>query len=146
MQELSYKEDKMGVTVKQFGKTIFGKEMKLYTIENAKGAKAAVTNVGACLVELVIPDAKGSLEDIVLGFDCGEAYLVNGSFFGATVGRSANRIADAKFEIDGTVYNLDVNDNANNLHSQFDMDFINSFGMLKRLRMRLNCHTLSLMV
>ncbi len=113
----------MGVTVKQFGKTIFGKEMKLYAMENAKGAKAAVTNVGACLVELVIPDAKGSLEDIVLGFDCGEAYLVNGSFFGATVGRSANRIADAKFEIDGTVYNLDVNDNANNLHSQFDMGF-----------------------
>lgn len=113
----------MGVITEQFGKTELGKSIKLYTIENSKGAKAAVTNIGACLVNLVVPDENGNLEDIVLGFDKGEGYLINGSFFGATVGRSANRIAGAKFEIDGKVYNLDVNDNENNLHSQFDQGY-----------------------
>lgn len=107
----------------QFGKTTIGKDIKLYTIENSKGAKAAVTNIGACLVKLIIPDKNGKMDDIVLGFDSGEGYLVNGSFFGATVGRNANRIANAQFEIDGTVYKLDVNDNQNNLHSQFDQGF-----------------------
>jgi len=113
----------MGVTTEQFGKTVLGKDIKLYTIENKNGAKAAVTNIGACLVNLVMPDEKGNYDDIVLGFGSGEGYLVNGSFFGATVGRSANRIANAQFEIDGTVYKLDVNDNANNLHSDFDQGF-----------------------
>lgn len=113
----------MGVITEQFGKTELGKEIKLYTIENKNGVKAAVTNIGACLVNLLIPDSDGNFEDVVLGFGSGEGYLVNGSFFGATVGRSANRIAGAKFEIDGTVYNLDVNDNENNLHSQFDQGF-----------------------
>lgn len=111
------------VKTEQFGKTVFGQEIKLFTIENSKGAKAAVTNIGACLVNLVMPDDKGKMDDVILGFDSGEGYLVNGSFFGATVGRSANRIAGAKFEIDGVTYNLDVNDNANNLHSQFDQGF-----------------------
>ena len=111
------------VRTEQFGQTVFGQDIKLYTIENAKGAKAAITNVGACLVKLVMPDDKGNFEDVVLGFDFGEAYLVNGSFFGAVIGRSANRIANAKFEIDGTTYNLAVNDNANNLHSHFHQGF-----------------------
>ena len=113
----------MSVKVEQFGKTVVGKDIKLYTIENKKGSKAAITNIGACLVNLVVPDKDGNFEDVVLGFDKGEAYLMNGSFFGATIGRSANRIAGAKFEIDGTEYQLDVNDNANNLHSQFDQGF-----------------------
>lgn len=113
----------MGIITEQFGKTVLGKEIKLFTIENKNGAKAAVTNIGACLVNLVIPDDLGNMEDIVLGFGSGEGYLVNGSFFGATVGRSANRIANAKFAIDGEEYQLDVNDNENNLHSQFDQGF-----------------------
>ena len=113
----------MAVKTEQFGKTVFGKNIKLYTIENSKGAKAAVTNIGACLVNLLIPDKNGVLEDIVLGFDKGEAYLINNSFFGATIGRSANRIANARFSIDGTEYDLDVNDNENNLHSQADQGF-----------------------
>lgn len=111
------------VKTEQFGKTAFGQDIKLYTIENAKGAKASVTNIGASLVKLIMPDSNGNYEDVVLGFDLGEAYLVNGSFMGVTVGRSANRIANAKFEIDGVTYNLDVNDNENNLHSQFNQGF-----------------------
>ena len=109
----------MSVTTQQFGMTEIGKDIKLYTIKNKNGMEAAVTNIGACLVNLVVPDNKGNMKDVVLGFDNGEAYLVNGSFFGATVGRMANRTANAKFEIDGTTYNLVVNDNANNLHTDF---------------------------
>ena len=109
----------MGVTVTQFGKTQIGKDIKLYTIKNAKGSQAAATNIGACLVKLIMPDDKGEYKDIILGFDSGEEYLVNGSFFGATVGRCANRTANAKFSIDGTEYRLAVNDNENNLHSDF---------------------------
>ena len=110
---------KMSVTISQFGKTNIGKDIKLYTIRNSKGAEAAVTNLGACLVNLIVPDKDGEFADVILGFETGEEYLVNGSFFGATVGRSANRIADAKFEIDGKEYKLAVNDNDNNLHSDF---------------------------
>ncbi len=109
----------MGVTVSQFGKTQLGKDIKLYTIRNKNGMEAAVTTIGVCLVKLVVPNDKGEYKDIILGFDSGEEYLVNGSFFGATVGRCANRTANAKFTIDGTEYKLAVNDNENNLHSDF---------------------------
>lgn len=109
----------MGVTTTQFGRTQLGKDIKLYTIRNKNGMEAAVTNIGACLVKLIVPNDKGELKDIVLGFDGGEEYLVNSCFFGATVGRCANRTANARFTIDGTDYKLAVNDNDNNLHSEF---------------------------
>ncbi len=107
----------MGVTVTQFGRTKLGKDIKLYTIKNGNNMEAAVTNIGATLVKLIVPNDKGELKDIVLGFDVGEEYLLNGSFFGATIGRCANRTAKARFAIDGTEYKLSVNDNDNNLHS-----------------------------
>lgn len=113
----------MSVTVSQFGKTSVGKEIKLYTIENSKGMKAAVTNIGACLVNLEVPNKKNELVDVLLGFDKGECYLVNGSFFGGVIGRSANRIADSAFTIDGKEYKLCVNDGVNNLHTDFDLGF-----------------------
>lgn len=109
----------MGVTTSQFGRTHLGKDIKLYTIKNSKGMEAAVTNLGACLVNLIVPNDKGEFKDIILGYETGEEYLVNGCFFGATVGRCANRTANAKFTIDGTEYKLAVNDNENNLHSDF---------------------------
>ena len=110
----------MSVSVSQFGKTVIGKDIKLYSITNKNGAVAEVTNLGAILVNLLIPDAEGNKRDIVLGYDAGESYLINSSFFGATVGRVANRTKDAKFSIDGTEYKLAVNDNENNLHSDFN--------------------------
>ena len=102
----------MSVDVSQFGRTQLGKDIKLYTIKNGRGMEAAVTNIGACLVNLLVPDKDGNVKDVILGFEGGEDYLVNGSFFGATVGRNANRIAGAKFTIDGKEYKLAVNDNA----------------------------------
>ena len=109
----------MGIEVTQFGRTYTGKDIKLYTMKNNNGMEAAVTNIGACLVRLTAANDKGEFKDVVLGFDTGEEYLVNGCFFGATVGRVANRTAKAKFTVDGVEYKLAVNDNDNNLHSDF---------------------------
>ena len=113
----------MSVTVSEFGKMPDGKQVYLYTIENS-GMKAEVTNIGAILVSLYVPNDKGKVDDIVLGFDNVEDYLRNESFFGATVGRNANRIAGAKFEIDGQTYHLCANnDGVNNLHSDYEKGF-----------------------
>lgn len=107
----------MGITVKNFGKTATGAETKLYTIENKNGMKAGVTDFGAILVNLFVKGVDGKERDVVLGFDSVEGYLNDGNCFGATVGPIANRTANAKFEINGVTYQMDVNDNANNLHT-----------------------------
>lgn len=110
----------MAIEKRSFGTDKEGREVSLYTLENQNGMKAEVTDLGAILVNLYVPDKSGKLEDVVLGFDSAEGYLKNGSFFGATVGPSANRIAGASFTIDGTSYQLDVNDGPNNLHSHME--------------------------
>lgn len=107
----------MAVNATLFGKYPDGRDIVLYTISNQNGMQAAVTNLGAILVRLLVPDADGKTADVVLGFDRGEAYLDNGSFFGTVIGPSANRIANAAFVIDGVPCRLDVNDGVNNLHS-----------------------------
>lgn len=113
----------MSVTKKLFGKTPQGEEVFLYSIKNANGVTAEVTSYGAILVNLLVPDKKGQVEDIVLGYDRLEDYFANGCFFGATIGPNANRIADAKFTIDGVAYQLAVNDNQNNLHSDANLGY-----------------------
>lgn len=104
-----------------FGTTKEGREVYLYTLENQNGVKAEVTDYGAVLVNLIVPDKNGVLEDVTLGYDNLEAYYTNGSFFGATIAPNANRIANASFTIDGTGYHLDANDGVNNLHSHFEL-------------------------
>lgn len=113
----------MSVLIKSFGKTKDEKEISLYTIKNDNGMEASVTNLGAILVTLIVPDKSGEVKDVVLGYDKGEDYLTNPCFFGATIGRSANRIAGAQFVIDGVTYRLKVNDNENNLHSDADLGY-----------------------
>lgn len=110
----------MSVTVKTFGKTKEKKDIFLYTIKNNRGMEASITNFGAILVSLLVPNANGAIEDIVLGLEKGPDYYDNGSFFGATVGRNANRIGGASAKIDGVIYNFPVNDGPNNLHTDFD--------------------------
>lgn len=105
----------MAVTKRDF--SVEGQQATLYTLENSKGMKAEVTDFGAILVNLFVPDAKGNVDDVVLGYEDLTGYLKNGSFFGATIGPNANRIANAKFTIDGVEYQVDVNDGPNNLHS-----------------------------
>lgn len=110
----------MSISVKDFGTTTGGEAIKAYVLTNSKGMEATVISYGAILTSLIVPDKNGKKEDVVLGYDTLEPYFENGSFFGVTVGRNANRIKDAKITIDGVVYQLDVNDGPNNLHSHFD--------------------------
>ena len=111
------------VTKTVFGKYPDGRDCFLYTMTNEKGMEVAVTTVGAAIVKLIVPDAEGKKADLVLGFDKAEDYLVNPSFFGVVVGPNANRIGNAKYEIDGVTYQLDVNDGVNNLHSHIDKGY-----------------------
>ena len=110
-------EADMGVVKEKFGTTKCGKDVYAFTLSNTNGMQAKIINFGANLISLLVPDQNGNLEDVVLGFDTLEGYYRNGSFFGATIGPSANRIAGACFEIDGRQYKLDANDGENNLHS-----------------------------
>lgn len=110
----------MSIVTEKFGRTKTGEEIFLFTLENKNGVKAQITNYGAALVRLYAPDKDGKLEDVVLGFDTPEAYFDNPSFFGVTIGPSANRIAGAAFELHGKTYQLPVNDGENNLHSDMD--------------------------
>lgn len=107
----------MGVVKEKFGVTKDGRDVYAFTLSNANGMSAKIINYGAILVCLRVPDENGKVEDVVLGYDSLEGYYRNGSFFGATIGPNANRIAGACFEINGKTYHIDVNDGENNLHS-----------------------------
>jgi aldose 1-epimerase len=107
----------MAVTKELFGKAQDGSEVYAFTLENANGMKARLINFGATLVNLYVPDKDGKVEDIVLGFDKLEDYYGNESFFGTTIGPSANRTGNAGFRIDGKSYRIEANDGPNNLHS-----------------------------
>lgn len=105
----------------KFGTTKDGQEVYRYILTNKNHMEAHVTNYGAILLDLLVPDKQGNVADVVLGYDNVQDYEVNSSFFGATVGPSANRIAGASFSLDETLYKLPVNDGPNNLHSDFDL-------------------------
>ena len=105
-----------------FGINSKGQQATLYTFENSNGMVMEVTDFGATLYSLLVPDGKGNRIDVVLGYDDPAGYEgPSGTFFGATVSRNANRIGNASITINGTVYPLDKNDGGkNNLHSGFD--------------------------
>lgn len=107
----------MGITVSSFGKLQDGREAKLYTIANHKGMTVEVTDYGATLVSAVVPDKNGKCADVILGYADVTDYAKNGGYLGATIGRSGNRIGQAKFILNGKEYQLDKNENGNNLHS-----------------------------
>jgi len=99
-----------------FGKTAGGTEMRLYTLTNKHGLKATVTNFGATLVSLEVPDRQGKLADIVLGYDDVSGYEKGKAYFGGSIGRYGNRIASGRFSLNGKTYQLALNDGANHLH------------------------------
>jgi len=82
----------------------------LYTLTNANGLILRVTDYGAIITQLHVPDRDGRMADIVHGFDSVEDYVNSSSYFGATIGRVANRIKSARFELDGKTYELALND------------------------------------
>lgn len=102
---------------KAFGKLADGEEATLYTISNTKGMYAQITDFGASIVSLVVKDKDGKNTDVVLGYENAETYQQQMASFGAVVGRNCNRIANAEIVIDGVTYQLEKNDNENNLHS-----------------------------
>ena len=103
--------------VEVYGKLDDGSEVKIFTFSNKNGMVAKVTEYGAILTSLEVPDKDGNVEDVTHGYDNLAGWLTNSSYFGATVGRYGNRIAGGKFEIDGQVYDqLAVNNGPNHLH------------------------------
>jgi aldose 1-epimerase len=100
-----------------FGTTRDGAAIHIYTLTNQKGVEVRIMNYGGIVVSIKAPDRTGNAADVVLGFDALAGYLANPSpFFGALVGRYANRIAHAKFTLDGVEYKLEKNDGDNTLH------------------------------
>lgn len=93
-----------------------GEAIDLYTLRNGGGLEARITNFGGHLVSLKTPDRRGEFGDIVLGFDRLESYVRKNPFFGALVGRYANRIAYGEFQLNGKKYTLPRNNGENSLH------------------------------
>ena len=104
----------------EFGSTSKGEKARLYILRNQRGMEIAVTDYGAALVKVLVPDKDGKVQDVVLGYDNAKAYENGGVYFGATVGRVANRIGGASFELNGNAYELTANDNNNSLHGGRD--------------------------
>jgi aldose 1-epimerase len=114
----------MQTTATSFGHTTDGHEVQLFTLTNAHGLQASITNYGGIVTSLRVPDKNGILGDIVLGFDDvsgyqSPEYLKSGPYFGALIGRFGNRIAQGKFVLDGQQYKLAINNGPNSLHGGY---------------------------
>ena len=105
---------------KDFGKTSKGAQATLYILENEAGMQISVSDFGATLTSVLVPDKDNNLVEVTLGYDDAAGYEAGTKFFGATVGRNANRIGGAVIEINGKEYHLTKNDGENNLHSGLD--------------------------
>jgi aldose 1-epimerase len=99
-----------------FGTMEDGREVYVYTLSNSAGMEVDIINYGAIVTSIRVPDREGNRENVVLGFDNLQQYLGPHPFFGAIVGRYANRIAEGRFTIDGRTYQLTLNDGNNHLH------------------------------
>jgi aldose 1-epimerase len=110
------KEEKTMIEKKLFGKLSDGSDVYLFTLKNQSGAIAEITNFGAIVVSLQVPDRNGKLGDVILGYDSLKGYVNDKSFQGSIVGRYGNRIDKGKFKIGDKSYQLDINDGENHLH------------------------------
>jgi len=109
-----------GVKMRVFGKTHDGRDAHLYTLSNKAGMEVVITDYGATVVSIKVPDRNGKIGDVVLGYDTLEGYEDGTAYIGATAGRYANRIAGAKFSLDGKEFTLPKNDHENHLHGVFN--------------------------
>ena len=105
-----------GIKMTEFGKMPDGQAVNLYTLSNSSGMQVSIINYGGRVVSIIVPDRNGKMGDVALGFDNFAGYLGDNPFFGALVGRYANRIGNAKFTLDGKEYKLEANDGPNSLH------------------------------
>ncbi len=109
------------ITQAPFGKTPDGTPVEIYTLRNSKGVEARIMTYGGIVTSLKVPDKNGQLGDVVLGFDnldsyTKDSYVKGCPYFGALIGRYGNRIALAKFSLDGQAYTLAANNGVNSLH------------------------------
>ena len=95
------------------------KDILYYEFLNNNGASIVVTNYGATVTSIKVPDREGTLTEITLGFDNIDSYIAGHPYFGSTIGRYANRIANGKFIINGRQFVLDCNDGKNHLHGGY---------------------------
>ena len=117
-----------------FGILPSGEASSLYTITGG-GITAAVTDYGANLVRLLVPDAQGHVADVVLGYDdCNGYRVTNGAALGATVGRNSNRLKGASFELNGKTYQMPQNEGTKNLHSGPDFYFQRMWKVISHLQ------------
>ena len=108
------------ITESPFGQLPDGRAVTQYSLTNANGMIVKILDLGGIITEIHVPDRDGNVTDVVCSFDDVAAYLGESHYFGALIGRYGNRIANASFTLDGTQYQLDVNNGANHLHGGVD--------------------------
>lgn len=106
----------MSITKNYFGTLTDGTEVDIFTLTNSKNISVDITNFGGIIVSILVPDKNGKVADVALGYRNLDKYIDNDGYIGALVGRHANRIEDASFELNGKVYELVKNDGRNHLH------------------------------
>lgn len=106
----------MKIVKSDFGMTAQGEAISLFHLENANGAYIEVTDFGARIVKIMVPDKEGNLTDVCLGYPIGSDYEKDDVYLGAICGRIANRIKDGRFTLNGQNYQLAVNNGSNHLH------------------------------
>ena len=110
----------MILQAERFQTVIGGKPVGLYTLRNARGMEASITNYGARILQVLVPDRAGQLGDVVLGYDSIEQVRAGLASMGAFIGRFANRIAGGRFTLDGQEHQLALNNGPNSLHGGKD--------------------------
>ena len=119
-------DNQSAVTSELFGKDEKGDDILQYRLRNSHGMKVSVLNLGAIITSVEVPDRDGQFANVTLNFPDAASYLVNAPYFGGACGRYANRIAKGKFTLDGTEYELAVNNGPNHLHG-------GEIGLMKRI-------------
>ena len=123
--------------MREYGKTANGATVEEYTLRNASGMQVKVISYGGIVTAIHVPDRRGRLSNVVLGFEGLDKYVAGHPYFGAITGRYANRIASGRFSLDGQEYTLALNDGANSLHGG-DIGFDKRIWSVRELAKGLN--------
>ncbi len=110
---------KQNITTREFGRLPDGRAADLFSLDNGNGIRISITNYGGIITSVTMPDRNGDIGEITLAYDTLEPYLARHPYFGAMIGRVANRISNGGFTIDGTRYDLSTNTGALQLHGGF---------------------------
>ena len=104
------------ITKQYFGSLDGGQDVYCYTMKNQTGMSVTICEFGGAITEICVPDKLGRHSNVVAGYDSLRDYVLGDGYLGALVGRTANRIANGRFTMDGVEYRLDINDGPNSLH------------------------------